>query len=180
MTGQKKIRRNYFIKKEFQVNFILRFCGLAVLGSVISGVILYLFSRGAVTTTFVNSRLSIMSTADYVLPALLGSSIITIAFISIVTAGVVMYLSHRIAGPLYKIEKSIKEVGAGNLTVTIKLRSTDEITKMADCFNEMAGGLKTHLLEIKARACELSGEIDGLKKKELDKAIDYFKVGDKE
>ena len=187
MDGQKNRRRNYFIKKEFQTKFILKFCGLIVLGSVISGVGLYLFSRGTVTTTFVNSRLSIMSTADYILPALLGSSLVTIILISIATAVVVMYLSHRIAGPLFRIERSAREIGAGDLTLKINLRSRDEITKMADCLNEMTENLKVHLLEIKAKSCDLGKQIDNLnmqdalkelseEKKKLDKAIDYFKM----
>ena len=188
MDEQKNKRRNYFIKKEFQTKFILKFCGLVILGAVISGVSLYLFSRGTVTTTFVNSRLSIMSTADYILPALFGSSIVTIALIGLVTAVVVRYLSHRIAGPLYKIEKSVKEIGAGDLTLKIKLRSTDEIKKMADCVNEMAKELKNQALEIKTKSGDLDRQIDNLeiqdalkkllkeKKKELDKALDCFKT----
>ena len=189
MATQKDRRKNYFIKRKFQSEFILRFCGLVVLGSVISGIILYLFSRGTVTTTFVDSRLSIISTADYILPALFGSSLVTVILISIATAVVVMYLSHRIAGPLFRIERSAKEIGSGDLTFKINLRSKDEITKMADCLNEMTENLKAHLLEIKAKSCDLGKQIDSLKmqdalkkvseqKKELDKAIDYFKVKD--
>ena len=190
MAGQQKNRRkNYFIKKEFQTGFILKFCGLLIAASVISGLMLYVFSRGTATTTFVNSRLSIMSTVDYILPVLIGSSLIAVVLVSIATAVLVMYLSHRIAGPLVKIEKSAREVGAGNLNLKVVSRSTDEMSKQAEYFNEMTGKLKTHLLEIKARARDLSGEIDSLrtheafkklseKKGKLDKAIAYFKVKD--
>lgn len=189
MTGQRNRRKNYFIKREFQTKFILKFCGLLILASVISGLILYLFSRGTATTTFVNSRLSIMSTVDYILPVLIGSSLIAVVLVSIATAVLVKYLSHRIAGPLVKIEKSVREVGEGNLNLKIALRSTDEISKQAECFNEMIGKLKTHLLEIKARARDLGREIDSLKtrdafkslsekKEKLDEAIAYFKVED--
>lgn len=189
MAGQKNRRKNYFIKREFQTRFILKFCGLLILASVISGLILYLFSRGTATTTFVNSRLSIMSTVDYILPVLIGSSIIAVVLVSIATAVLVKYLSHRIAGPLVKIEKSAREVGAGNLNPKVVLRSTDEISKQAECFNQMTEKLKTHLLEIKARARDLGREIDNLKthdaskklsekKEKLNKAIAYFKVED--
>ena len=192
-------RKNYFIKKKFQGDFIFKFCALVVLGLVISGFILYRFSRGTVTTTFVDSRLSIVSTADYILPGLLASSLITIILISIAAALVVMYLSHRIAGPLFRFEKSTQEIGKGDLTLKIKLRSTDEIAKLADCFNEMLDNLKQHLLEIKKKSEDLtagidkltapgrekifpSGEIEAVlkelseKKKELDEAIGYFKL----
>lgn len=201
MIAEKNKRRNYFIKRKFQTKFILRFCGLVVLASAISGIIvfLHLYFRGTITTAFVNSRLSIITTADYILPVLIGASLITIVLISMATALVVMYLSHRIAGPLFRIEKSIDEIGAGNLVFKINLRSTDEIKKMADCINNMTENLKVNLLEIKARSKDLGNQIDNLmalsrndtslpqqirdileklpkEKEELDKAIDYFKV----
>ncbi len=199
MTAQKYKRRNYFIKKQFQTRFILKFCALVVLGAVISGVILYLLSRGTVTTAFVNSRLSIVNTADYILPALIGSGLVSIALISIATVIVVMYLSHRIAGPLFRIEKSAEEIGSGNLAFKIWLRSTDEITRMADGLNEMTENLRKSLLEIKSQSGDLGKRIDNLialcrnkpslpqeiqgalealsaKKSELNKAIDHFKL----
>jgi methyl-accepting chemotaxis protein len=119
-------RRDYFIKKKFQGKFMFRFCFLVVLGAAITGAILYLFSADTVTTAFVNSRLSIVKTSDYILPILIGSSLISIALISVATAFVIMYLSHRIAGPLFNMERSIKEIGEGNLNLRINLRSTDE------------------------------------------------------
>ncbi len=199
MTKQVNKRKNYFIKKGFQTNFILKFCVLVVLGSVISGLILYLFSRGTVTTAFVNSRLSIVSTANYILPALIGSGLVAIVLISIATAFVVMYLSHRIAGPLFKIEKSINEIGSGDLTLKIKLRSADEITRTAERLNEMTENIRKNLLEINRKSDELGGGMDNLaalcrenpslpreiqdvskglsvKKEELAQAIDYFKL----
>jgi methyl-accepting chemotaxis protein len=199
MAAQKYRRRNYFIKKRFQTKFILKFCALVVLGAVISGVILYLLSRGTVTTAFVNSRLSIVSTADYILPALIGSGLVSIALISIATAVVVMYLSHRIAGPLFRIERSAKEIGSGNLAIKIRLRSTDEITRMADGLNEMTESLRKSLSGIKSQSDDLGEKIDSLialcrdkpslpqeiqnvledlsaKKNELNKAIDYFRL----
>ena len=201
MATQKYRRRNYFIKKQFQTKFILRFCALVVLGSVISGVILYLLSRGTVTTAFVNSRLSIVNTADYILPALIGSGLVSVALISIATAIVVMYLSHRIAGPLFRIEKSAEEIGSGNLALKIRLRSTDEITRMADGLNEMTENLRKSLLEIKSQSDDLGKRIDSLvalyrnkpslleeiqdalealtaKKSELNRAINHFKLSE--
>ena len=178
-------RKNYFINKRFQGKFILKFCGLVILGSFISGIVLYLFSRDTLTTTFVNSRLSILSTADYIIPGLIASSLVAIILISIAAAIVVMYLSHRIAGPLFNIERSVQKIGKGDLNLKVKLRSTDELIKLADCFNEMTENLKAHISEIKAKASDLGSEIDGLrrqnelegvrqKKKDLDEAIGYF------
>jgi methyl-accepting chemotaxis protein len=199
MVQEANRRRDYFIKKGFQRKVIVRFCALVVLGAAITGVSLYLMSKGTVTTAFVNSRLSIVSTPDYILPILIGSSLISIVFISVATFFAIMYLSHRIAGPLYKIEKSVKEIGGGNLGLKINLRSTDEIAEMAASLNEMTDNIKLHVQEIKSRIENLAGQIDALsrllkddssvspqaksamqelliKKESLIKELGYFKI----
>ena len=64
------------------------------------------------------------------------------------------------------------------------------MVRLANCLNEMADELKTHLLEIKSKSAELSKIIESLKssankeeiekltkkKEELDKLIGYFKL----
>ncbi|MFC1645704.1 HAMP domain-containing protein [Candidatus Omnitrophota bacterium] len=199
MLKETNRRRDYFIKKKFQSKFIIRFCALVVLGAVITVVSLYLLSGDTVTTAFVNSRLSIVRTSDYILPLLIGSSLISIVLISIATAVVIKYLSHRIAGPLYKIEKYVKEIGEGNLNLKINLRSTDEIREMTDSLNEMTRNIKDHVVQIKSRVADLTGQIENLnsllknnkslpaevqsvlkallaEKEQLSKEADYFKI----
>ena len=36
-------RRNYFINRGFQSEFVLKFCGLVILGSVVFGIILHIY-----------------------------------------------------------------------------------------------------------------------------------------
>jgi len=108
-------RHNYFIKKEFQRNFIIKFCTLVVIGAALSGGIIYTLSKSTVTTTFENSRLMIKSTADFILPSVLLASAVVIAVIGLATIAITLFTSHRIAGPLYRLEKDVEEVAAGNL-----------------------------------------------------------------
>lgn len=61
-------RRQYFIKKEFQVKFILKFCLLIVFGAIISTGLLFLFSQDTLTSSFQQSRLVIKSTGLAILP----------------------------------------------------------------------------------------------------------------
>jgi len=192
MTKRDNVRKNYFIEKKFQSKFILQFCILAVLGLAVSAAALFIYlqSKGTVTTAFVNSRLSIITTADYILPIVIAVSIVTMILISIATAITVMYLSHRIAGPLFNISRSLKTIGEGDLSLKIKLRSTDEIKRMAEAINAATEGIRTKFLDVKIKAQDLSAEVESLakqgekggvsnllkKKEELNNAIDKFKV----
>lgn len=151
-------RKQYFINKTFQSEFIVKFCGLVIMGSVVFGIILYLFSKHALTTSFENSRLVIKSTADYIFPGLLFGGVIT-AIITALAAGVVVILmTHRIAGPMYRFERYINEIGSGRLYSDLKIRKKDQFQNMADSLNKMTHDLKLGLLEVN----DVSDELDKL------------------
>jgi nitrogen fixation/metabolism regulation signal transduction histidine kinase len=153
-------RRNYYIDKKFQRNFILKFCSLVAIGAAISGYIIYSMSKTAVTTTFVNSRLRIMSTADYLLPAVLLSSAVVIILIGLATIIVTLFTSHKIAGPLYRMEKDIDEVCGGNLNMKFNLRKGDEIKALASALDRMVENLKVRLQAIKNAVQDMENEIN--------------------
>ena len=178
-------RRSYYIKKEFQRNFILKFCALVILGALISGTIVYVMSSSTVTTTFENSRLTIKSTADFILPALFLSSAVAIVLIGIVTIIITLFASHKIAGPLYRMEKDVNEVAAGNLGMDFHLRSTEELKPLAVSLDMMVRELRARMEAIKKGISELDalvGQSEAGKSaevlnklKEIESVLDKFR-----
>lgn len=152
-------RRNYYINKQFQRNFILKFCTLVLIGSIISGGIIYMMSRSAVTTTFENSRLTMKSAADYVLPAVLLATAIVTILVGIATVFITLFTSHKIAGPLYRIEKDIDEVTSGNLKTLFHLRNGDEIKPIVARLNAMVESLRHRVADIKAIVNDLDADL---------------------
>lgn len=150
-------RKNYYIKKEFQRNFIIRFCLLVLAGSAISAFIIYMMSRATVTTTFENSRLIIKSTADFILPTVLISTGAVIVLVGIATIFITMRTSHKIAGPLYRMEKDVEEVAAGNLKKRFNLRVDDELKPLAAGLDGMVRELNNRVAEIKKAVADLEG-----------------------
>jgi len=155
MENAENRRKNYYIKKDFQRNFILKFCALAGIGSAMSGAIIYAMSLSTVTTTFENSKLVIKSTADFILPSVLLSSFVFIILVGVASIAITLFTSHRIAGPLYRMEKDIREIAAGNLRQEFALRVGDEIRPMAEALNEMSGFLKDRLSIMKVLIADL-------------------------
>jgi len=156
-------RRNYFIKKEFQLRFILRFCLLVVLTAFISSAVIYYFSSQSVTTVFEDSRIEIKPSTEFIMPGLLLSIFISVILVGSATIAVVMFLTHRIAGPLYKIEKSLERVSKGDLSFEVAFRSNDEMIKLAESFNMATGGLNGLLKDLKADLGRVEAALDRLK-----------------
>lgn len=55
---------------------------------------------------------------------------------------IAILLSHRIAGPAYRLKQSMRQFGAGDLSVLINLREHDELQELKDEFNEMASSIR--------------------------------------
>lgn len=142
-------RKNYFINRQFQEKFIIKFCLLVIAGALISGSLIYAMSAKTVTTVFENSRLEIKNTADYILPAVFLSGILMIGLIGLATIVVTLFTSHRIAGPLYALERDIKEIARGNLAVSFHLRTGDEIKPLAEALNFMTEALRSRILSLR-------------------------------
>lgn len=195
----KHSRRNYFIDKSFQAEFILKFCGLVVLGCVIFGALLYIFSRSTLTTSFENSRLVVKGTADYLFPGLLFAGVIVALVMAVASSIVVLLMTHRVAGPVYRFEKYAEELGSGRLNSDLKIRKKDQFQNLVKSFNKMTHDLKTGLLKVNEVSDKLDKLIDELSdssnnelllkedikkivselkkdKQDLKKALMYFKI----
>ena len=143
MHGQAPIykRRNYFIKKDFQLRFILKFCAIVLVGGALSASLLLLLNRDTLTSSFTDSRLTIQNTWTAILPDVLMTGIITLILITLAAIAVTLFVSHKIGGPLFRLEQEVREIGEGNLARKVRFREKDQITPLAEGVNRMAENL---------------------------------------
>jgi methyl-accepting chemotaxis protein len=67
---------------------------------------------------------------------------------------------HAVAGPLYRIEKDLADIGKGDLRKDTEIRKGDELKDLADSINLMIAGLRDRIKTIS----DISGQIRGLTK----------------
>ena len=142
-------RRQHFVQKEFQSKFILKFCMVSFTGIIISIGLLFLFSKNTLTSSFEQSKLVIKNTASAILPSVFLSHLIALVLITLLAIVVTLLISHKLAGPLFRFQKELREIGEGNLTQVIKLRKNDQVKAMADSLNQMRTNLQNKILAIK-------------------------------
>ena len=71
-----------------------------------------------------------------------------LALFGLIAAGTI-FISHKVAGPLYRFRKTLEEITQGNLTTRCQLRKFDEAKPLARDFNQTLSYLDTSLSEIK-------------------------------
>ena len=156
-------RRNYFIKKEFQARFISRFVIPVILTALISALVVYYFSNQSVTTVFENSRLVIKPGTEFIMPGLILSTLVSVILVGIATMFVMFFISHRIAGPLHKVERSLKKMGNGDLSFDVYFRRRDEIKKLAETFNVASQRLNALVGDVKLQTGELNSAVNEMR-----------------
>lgn len=73
-----------------------------------------------------------------------------------------IFISHKIAGPIYRFEKHAMAIGKGDLTLKFKLRKGDELKDLGLAFEKMVGSLRNKIADALTSAEELSDGIDKL------------------
>ncbi|MFA6078656.1 MAG: methyl-accepting chemotaxis protein [Candidatus Omnitrophota bacterium] len=180
-------RKNYFIKKKFQLNFLSGFILLLLLESLLLGGLFMHLSTDTLTTGYSNSVLKVERTSDFFFVSFLLSTLVAAVAMALVGMGVFIMLSHRLAGPLFRFESTLKDLENGDLTQRINLRKTDEIMALKESLNTLIESMDVRIGRIKKEITELHLLIAkknapaSLEKiysiiEQLENEIDHFKV----
>jgi methyl-accepting chemotaxis protein len=172
-------RRNYFINKELQGRYIFSFFVLVLACGFLLTAIFSLLSADSLTIVYKNDTLQLGKTPLILFREILGAHWIFIATGGVLVIIASLFLSHRVAGPLYRFEKSLEEMNGGNFDFEIRLRSKDEGKELARMLNDLNSTLSSQLGEMRNLAegvnshlAEISAELAGATRGEnLDKTI---------
>ncbi len=115
--------------------------GLALLAPYVPSV-LHLGPEVPVEERF-NAAKQFLALTESLWPAIIGL-ILAATFFSI-------FLTHRIAGPLYRLHMSVKELAEGNLTLRIRFRKGDDLHELADAFNKAVMTFESGMAEVRDR-----------------------------
>jgi len=84
-------------------------------------------------------------------------------FILLILIGfLALFVSHRIAGPVYHFQKVLREAEKGNFSPAIHLRKTDEFKELSEDFNLFFGTMSSQLNKIKASLDALQLDVSNM------------------
>jgi methyl-accepting chemotaxis protein len=133
-------RRIKMIKPGFQYRFCLNFVGMSVLG-IILGMLLvmgfygiragYDFSMQLMYRETTTGPIKYATLVRLLWPPMVASAIIT----CIISVWLGIRFSHRIAGPMYRFEKTFRDIRNGERVTHVHLRRHDEFKEVAHEFS---------------------------------------------
>ncbi len=155
---------NFSIKRKLQLRMLFKIWSIILASLLVTGIIFYFYSDINIGKSYRLFHMKADNFMDFLLPVLVCG------FFASLILGVVVSLlfPHTIAGPMYRIEKELAEIGKGHLCKNIKLRKRDELNDLVDTINVMTGGLRDKIKTIS----DISGQIGELAEKAADKDHD--------
>ena len=132
----KRRRIHYLINSRLQLGFTIRFVVVAVLFALFIGFQVY-FTIWPVVADFVPKPVMslvkhqiLVRTLFFLIPAIF------------VIFGFSIIISHLIAGPLFRIQRTIDQVVQGQDVEYLKLRKKDELKDLAEKINDLIAMVK--------------------------------------
>jgi methyl-accepting chemotaxis protein len=104
-----------------------------------------ILSANTLTIVYKGNNLSLGSTPSVLLVEMLRTNWILIFAGGILVVIAAVFLTHRVAGPIYKFERTIDGMALGNLDFHIKLRKHDEGNDLAEAINRLKNTLASNI-----------------------------------
>lgn len=130
-------RRHYFIDRIYQGQHVFNSYSLAMIIIILFIGLFTFFTSDALTIVYTQNDLQLERT-----PLILLKKIVLIAWILLIPGGIwitlrTILISHRTAGPLFKLEKTMDEMCLGKIGERIYLRQKDHCKDLAEKINAL-------------------------------------------
>ncbi len=165
MVKERRKSINFTIKRRMQLRLLVRVMAVVLVSLGLVTVFFYLYADQEVGGSFKQFHINARIFLDFLLPA-----VIVAFFMGLIAAiGLAVFIPHKIAGPLYRIEKDLEDkVGSGDLTVNFTMRKGDEVGDLVGSINVMIERLRIKMGEVQG----LTEELKSLSQKEA--SLDEF------
>ncbi|MEE4242992.1 MAG: hypothetical protein V2I36_16135 [Desulfopila sp.] len=148
----KRRAKNFFIKKNFQGKIILAVFLAVTIGCLFFITVFGLFSADTMTISYENNDLHMGSTPIMLLKNALAANWIFLIVCATLLVIAALIGTHRIAGPIFRFEKTLDSMGKKDLSQKIHLRDKDEGKELAAKINAFNTSLSLEIRELNRRS----------------------------
>lgn len=164
-------RKKYFLETSFQGKYIFFYFIIAGIGFVLFSLVFSYLSQDTLSIIYDHYDLQIGKTPNILMNKILGTHLILLIFGGVCLFVFSMFITHRIAGPLFRIETTIDTMNHGDFTNKIFLRKNDECKELAEKINQLNELLCGKFNTTYQSICSIDDKLNSLEKNADTEAI---------
>lgn len=163
-------RKQYLVAKKFQLRYVGLILALVFLTGILCAYVVYYTSMilfgDKLANVYPQGRL--ISIVNMVNLRILFSLVLITPLVVIIG----IYASHKIAGPIFRIEKYLNGMASGEFSTPLTLRKNDELVSLAEGINRVAESMKATIRQERANLTSTSMSADNLRRIAQTRPID--------
>ena len=189
MTYQKaNFRTKYFLKEGIQPQIYRRMVLTFGVIIVVVAVVFYLFLSHDLTNEYYSAHAKIKNTREIIIPILVVVNISAL----LLAAGFMLLPTHRIAGPIFHLQRDLKSIEEGKFPEKIAVRKNDTLIEFAESFDKAMRSVQNRIKTVRQDLVDLEKLVSELEssqyndsdirelKRKIDLSlsdIDFFQYG---
>jgi hypothetical protein len=142
MSGPEDPESNLLIHRRYIFGLLLRLCVTFAGGVGILFVILYFALSRPLPGDYAGVFHALRNLSPFLRPILAVSVLVYALLACGSTSALCIYILHKVAGPLYRMELVLDQYRSGAHTRTVSFRNGDQIQPLAQAFNHWIGTLR--------------------------------------
>lgn len=135
MTGRLREKKIRVAERGYLFRFLLQLSAVFAFGALLLFAILFLFLSRPIQGDYSSVFYALRNLTEFALPMVSFSALVYVLLVCGATAVVCVYAIHKIAGPIYRMERVIETCLADEPVRTVTFRKGDQATVLATAFN---------------------------------------------
>ncbi len=129
-------------ERGYRFRFVLKLCLAFAAGvAVLYGILYFVLSR-PLTGDYAGVFHALRNLSVFLRPVIATAVLVYVLLACGITGALCVYSLHKVAGPLYRMERVLEEYRAGSPTRTVSFRTGDQIEPLAQAINGWIGKLR--------------------------------------
>ncbi len=157
-------RKIYFIKKDFQSRFIVRFVVITTVWATGAIALFALMAERKLQEVLYSPHITVSTTAELLMPSAFQAHLISLLLFTVILLYAIHALWKRLSVPLHSLKKDIVRIAGGDLVSGVALREEEEFQDLAADLDGMRGELRRKVTAMKERHEELSEAAEAIEK----------------
>ena len=144
------------IGNDFTLWFQIKYCLVMLTSLAATSLLIYLYFKHGLGESYPEA-LSTLNKVEAALPAaLLVTFLVQSLLILFFAIAINLYVSHKIAGPIYRFEHTLRCIDDGDLQHVARIRDSDQIKSMVLALNRLIASLRNNYTSLQGVEQELN------------------------
>ncbi|MBI4042004.1 MAG: hypothetical protein HY391_00870 [Deltaproteobacteria bacterium] len=138
-------RKRILVNTYFQLKWAAYFVLIALVTTVIVGAAIYFITQGTANFLIAHGLHRSPDIFAYIgnqRALIYGSLAVIFLFLAVILFVAGVFLTHRVAGPLYALNRKMLEMAQGNYENTLRFRKKDEFRFLASSYNGLVSAVR--------------------------------------